>query len=96
VAIIDPREDASRALIYSSYVTGTGEQEVRGLEVDASGTIYVTGTVVGNVFEPGQAVPPPDTNSNVYFFAFRPSPPSVTRQGSRKADSPASGESRRR
>ncbi len=82
VAIVDTGETADRSLLYSSYVTGPGEQVVQGIEVDPVGNVYVTGQAYDNIFEPFQA-PPEGSNTNVFFFVFRPSPPPALRQQSR-------------
>jgi hypothetical protein len=81
VAILDTLETPQKALIYSSYVTGPGTQEVRGVEVDAVGNVYVTGQSFGNIY-PGGPQPPEDSSTNVFLFVFRPSAPAVVRQES--------------
>jgi hypothetical protein len=88
VAIIDPTATPQEALRYSSYVTGGGYQIADAIEVDAAGNVYVTGEVFGNVFDPGQASAPELSNTNVFFFVFRPS--NVVRQ-----DAPMPREGRR-
>lgn len=80
VAIIDPLETADKALVYSSYVTGPGSQQVQGIEVDAAGNVYVTGQSFGNIFSTGGPAPPDDSSTNVFLFVFRPSAPPVVRQ----------------
>ena len=50
VAVIDPAASPLKALVYSSYITGPGYQYANGIDVDAQGVIYVTGTVLGDVF----------------------------------------------
>jgi hypothetical protein len=79
VAVVEPTEDPSRALTYSSYVTGPGSKAVQAVDVDAAGNIYVTGQSFDTVF--GTSLPPlENSQTNVFFFVFRPSPPSPTRQ----------------
>jgi len=80
VAVIDTAETPDKALIYSSYVTGTGVQQVQGIEVDAAGNVYVTGQSFGNVFGPNGLTPPENSSTNVFLFVFRPSAPLVVRQ----------------
>ena len=92
VAVVDTLETPDKALIYSSYVTGPGLQEVRGIEVDAVGNVYVTGQVFGNIY-PNGPLPPENSSTNVFLFVFRPSAPVVVRQGS--AELPESTRSRR-
>lgn len=72
VAVIDPNAMPADALKYASYVTGGGYQIASNIEVDPEGNVYVTGQVFGNVFEEGQAAPPPDSSVNVFLFVFRP------------------------
>jgi hypothetical protein len=72
VAIIDPNARPQDALVHSSYVTGGGYQIATAIEVDPDGNVYVTGEAFGNVFEAGQASPPEGSNTNVFFFVFRP------------------------
>jgi len=81
VAIIDPSAAPADALVFSTYFTGGGAQEVRGVEVDSTGVVYATGYTLGNVFLPGQATPSlPE--SNVFFIAFKPATPAVERRQS--------------
>lgn len=81
IAIIDPAAAPAGALLLSTYITGGGAQQVRGLEVDPAGVVYATGFTLGNVFQPGQAVPE-HGESNVFVIAFRPTPPAVVRSES--------------
>ncbi len=62
-------------------MTGPGTQEVRALEVDAIGNVYVTGQSYGNIY-PNGPMPPENSSSNVFLFVFRPSAPAVVRQDS--------------
>jgi hypothetical protein len=48
VAVISP----TAGLIYSSYVTSTGTQAVNDVDVDAKGTVWITGVATGNIFPP--------------------------------------------
>jgi hypothetical protein len=56
VAVLDTSKPYSTQLVYSSYLTGLGQQEIRALDLDASGKIYVTGTTTSDVFP--NAIPP--------------------------------------
>lgn len=71
VAVIDPTAAPLKALVYSSHVTGPGYQVAYGVDVDAQGNIYVTGTVFGDVFGDTGAKAPPDTNLNVFLLVFK-------------------------
>ena len=53
MAVIDPAASPLKALVYSSYITGPGYQVAYGVDVDAQDNIYVTGTVLGDVFAGG-------------------------------------------
>jgi hypothetical protein len=71
VAVIDPAASPLNALIYSSYVTGPGYQVAYGIDVDALNNIYVTGTVLGDVFAgAGNPKPPDNSNLNVFLLVF--------------------------
>jgi hypothetical protein len=71
VAVIDPAASPLKALIYSSYVTGPGYQVAYGIDVDALNNIYVTGTVLGDVFAgAGNPKPPDNSNLNVFLLVF--------------------------
>ncbi len=78
VTIIDTAETPERALIYSSYVTGPGVQQVQGIEVDAAGNVYVTGQSLGSVYPTGP-FPPENSSTDVFIFVFRPSTPPAVR-----------------
>jgi len=71
VAIIDPAASPLKALVYSSHITGPGYQVAYGVDVDAQGVIYVTGTVLGDVFGGAGAKPPADSNLNVFLLVFK-------------------------
>jgi hypothetical protein len=71
VAVIDPAASPLKALIYSSYITGPGYQVAYGVDVDVQGNIYVTGTVLGDVFAgAGRPIPPDDSNLNLFLLVF--------------------------
>ena len=53
VAVINPAAVPSSQLVYSSYVTSAGTQTVNDVDVDASGTVWITGVATGgNIFLP--------------------------------------------
>lgn len=79
VAIVDITQPPAQALVYSSYVTGKGTQDVRAIEVDPAGNVYVTGQSIGGVFSTGGAPALPDGGSDVYLFVFRPTDPQPVR-----------------
>lgn len=89
IAIVDPSAAPADALLFSTYITGGGAQIVRAIEVDPAGVVYATGFTLGNVFLPGQATPFLG-ESNVFFLAFKPSPPAVVRREA--AETPPSTE----
>jgi len=71
VAVIDPGASPLNSLVYSSYVTGPGYQLAYGIDVDALNNIYVTGTVLGDVFAgAGNPKPPDNSNLNVFLLVF--------------------------
>jgi hypothetical protein len=73
VTVLNPALPPFNALGYSSYITGPGSQAVYGVDVDAAGTIYVTGWTTGNVFPPGYAVPfNGPSNSDAFLLVFTP------------------------
>ena len=43
---------AASALVYSSYLGGSGDEEATGIAVDGFGNVYVTGTLVRRTFPP--------------------------------------------
>jgi hypothetical protein len=60
-------------VIYSSYVTGLGNQLVSGIDVDAKGNVYAVGSATADIFPPGQA--PKQTNPgdlDGFLLAFHP------------------------
>ena len=48
VAVIDPAAPPLNSLVYSSYITGPGSQIVNGVDIDATGAVYVTGSATSN------------------------------------------------
>jgi hypothetical protein len=70
VAVINPAASPLKALVYSSYVTGPGYQVAYGVDVDVTGNIYVTGTVLGDVFGGMGAKAPPNSGLNVFLLVF--------------------------
>ena len=73
VALIDPAAPPLNSLVYSSYVTGPGSQIVNGVDVDASGTIYLTGSATSDIFPAGyQAHYTGPGNADAFIFIFTP------------------------
>jgi hypothetical protein len=70
VAVIDPAAAPLKALVYSSHITGPGYQVAYGVDVDAQGNIYVTGTALGDVFGGMGAQPPANSNLNAFLLVF--------------------------
>jgi hypothetical protein len=48
VTVLDPA--ATQQLVYSSYVTSKGTQTVYGVDIDAKGTVWITGLATGSIF----------------------------------------------
>ncbi|HEY2845210.1 MAG TPA: SBBP repeat-containing protein [Bryobacteraceae bacterium] len=71
VAVIDPAAAPLKGLVYSSHVTGPGYQVAYGVDVDAQGNIYLTGTALGDVFGGTGAHPPDNSNLNVFLLVFQ-------------------------
>ena len=71
VAQIDPTKGLN-GLIYSSYVTGPGNQIASGVDVDANGLVYVVGWSTANVFPPGFAIAANPGVVNGFLLAFKP------------------------
>lgn len=54
VAVIDTTAPPMNSLVYASYITGPGSQIVNGVDIDASGAIYVTGYATSDIFPVNQ------------------------------------------
>ena len=50
VAVINPSLPPFNQLVYSSYITSQGTQTVNDVDVDAKGTVWITGVATGNIF----------------------------------------------
>jgi hypothetical protein len=70
LAVIDPAASPLKSLVYSSYVTGPGYQIAYGVDVDAQGVVYLTGTVLGDVFGGTGAKAPANSGLNVFLLVF--------------------------
>jgi hypothetical protein len=70
VAVIDPLAQPLKGLVYSSHITGPGYQVAYGIDLDVKNNIYVTGTVLGEVFETTGPPALPDSNLNVFLLVF--------------------------
>lgn len=66
--IIDP----NNALVYSSYITGPGNQVAYAVDYDAAGNIYATGYATGDIFP--NNTPPHNVpgNYDVFFLLVSP------------------------
>jgi hypothetical protein len=71
VAQIDTTKGIN-GLIYSSYITGPGNQLAAGVDVDSNGIVYVVGAASADIFPPGQAVDPNSGVLNGFLLAFHP------------------------
>ena len=72
MAVIDPAAVAaeSAGLFQLCHRTGISDT-LTGVDVDALGNIYVTGTVLGDVFAgTGRPLQPPNSNLNVFLLVF--------------------------
>ncbi len=72
VAVLDTSQGpfSPNQLVYSSYITGPGMQVIYGVDVDQTGTIYLTGITTNNVFP--NAVPPNNfaVKTSVFVMLF--------------------------
>ena len=75
VAVIDTTAPPLNSLVYASYVTGPGSQIVNGVDIDASGAIYLTGYATSDIFpvDQGQQVhTSAPGNADAYILIFTP------------------------
>lgn len=75
VAEIDTTAPALNSLVYASYITGPGSQIVNGVDIDASGAIYVTGYATSDIFpvnQGQQAHTSAPGNADAYILIFTP------------------------
>lgn len=73
VAVIDTTAPPLNSLVYASYLTGPGSQTVNGVDIDASGTIYLTGYATSDIFPAGgQTHTSPPGNADAYIFILTP------------------------
>ena len=71
VAQIDITKGLS-GLVYSSYITGLGNQLATGVDVDSNGIVYVIGWASADIFQAGQAPNPNPGVLDGFLLAFRP------------------------
>ena len=73
VAVIDTTALPLNSLVYASYITGPGSQIVNGVDIDASGTIYLTGYATSDIFPAGgQTHTSAPGNADAYVFILTP------------------------
>ena len=72
VAVLNPAAPPLNALTYGSYITGVGSQAAYGVEVDASGGIYVTGYATSDIFPAGYQPHVTPGNSDTFVLIFTP------------------------
>jgi hypothetical protein len=75
VAVIDTTAPPLNSLVYASYITGPGSQIVNGVDIDASGAIYVTGYATSDIFpvnQGQQAHTSAPGNADAYILIFTP------------------------
>jgi hypothetical protein len=63
VAVLNPALAPSSQLVYGSYITSTGTQMVNDVDVDASGTVWMTGVCTWAIFPPGYEAFPINTTT---------------------------------
>jgi beta-propeller repeat-containing protein len=72
IAVIDPAALPLNSLTYASYITGPGSQAVYGVEVDANGSVYVTGYTTSDIFPAGFQSHNTAGNSDSFVLVFKP------------------------
>ena len=72
IAVIDPSAPPVNALSYASYITGPGSQVVFGVDVDANGSIYLTGYATSDIFPAGFQAHKTPGNSDSFVLVFKP------------------------
>ncbi len=73
VAVIDTTAPPLNSLLYASYITGPGSQTVNGVDIDASGAIYLTGYATSDIFPAGgQTHTSAPGNADAYIFILKP------------------------
>lgn len=76
VAVINPAAALGKQLTFATYYTSGGNQIVYALDVDAKGSIYVTGYATANVFPAGFAQHTSGfANPDVFFEVLSFAPP---------------------
>jgi hypothetical protein len=63
VAVLNTSAVPASQLVYGSYITSTGTQMVNDVDVDASGTVWMTGVCTWQIFPPGYEAFPIDTTT---------------------------------
>jgi hypothetical protein len=59
-------------LLYSSYITGPGNQLAAAVDVDSNGIVYVVGAASADVFPSGQSLDPNSGVLDGFLLAFHP------------------------
>jgi len=77
VAVIDPSQFGTESLIYATYFGGSDTEEVRGMAVDASGNLLLTGYTLSSDFPvtPDAAQPVYGGNGDIFVAVVNPFTP---------------------
>jgi hypothetical protein len=71
LAVINPSAPPLNSLVYSSYITSPGLQSVSGVDVDAAGNIYVTGSTTSNIFSFPKPSSPGDSDAFLLVLSLK-------------------------
>jgi hypothetical protein len=74
VAVLDPSQFGTESLIYATYLGGSASEEVRGMAVDASGNLLLTGYTLSSDFPvtPDAAQPTYGGNGDIFVAVVNP------------------------
>ena len=74
VAVIDPSQFGTESLIYATYLGGSQSEEVRGMAVDASGNLLLTGYTLSSDFPvtPDAAQPAYGGSGDIFVAVVNP------------------------
>lgn len=72
VSVLDPAADPGNALVYSSYISGSGTQVVYGVDFDAGGNLFVAGFSTGSIFGSGGPQKPTAGDQDAFVLIVKP------------------------
>lgn len=77
LAVLDPSQFGTESLVYSTYLGGSSSEEVRGMAVDASGNVLLTGYTLSSDFPitPDAAQPVYGGNGDIFVTVVNPFTP---------------------